>query len=148
MELSPTKKALLALKKMQHKLKTLENAKHEPIAIVGMACQFPGANNLEEFWQLLQEGKDAITSVPDDRWNERDCDLGTNTSEKICTTYGGFVPYLKEFDPSFFRIAPKEAVSIDPQQRLLLEVSWTALENAAISECLLELRRWTIGINC
>lgn len=133
MELSPTKKALLALKKMQSKLEALENAKHEPIAIVGMDCRFPGANNPEEFWQLLQEGKDAITSVPDDRWNPQDGDLGTNTPERICTTYGGFVPHLKEFDPSFFRIAPKEAVSIDPQQRLLLEVSWSALENAAIS---------------
>ncbi|MFM2314384.1 MAG: hypothetical protein RLZZ04_3660 [Cyanobacteriota bacterium] len=133
MELSPTKKALLALKKMQSKLETLENAKHEPIAVVGMDCRFPGANNPEEFWQLLQDGKDAITSVTDDLWNEQDCNLGTNTPEKICTTYGGFVPHLKEFDPSFFRIAPKEAMSIDPQQRLLLEVSWSALENAAIS---------------
>ncbi|MGL5834237.1 MAG: beta-ketoacyl synthase N-terminal-like domain-containing protein [Waterburya sp.] len=133
MELSPTKKALLALKKMQSKLEALKNAKHEPIAVVGMDCRFPGANNPEEFWQLLQEGKNTITSVPDDRWNQQDCDLGTNTPEKICTTYGGFVPHLKEFDPSFFRIAPKEAVSIDPQQRLLLEVSWSALENAAIS---------------
>jgi 3-oxoacyl-[acyl-carrier-protein] synthase II len=132
MELSTTKKALLALKKMQSKLDALENAKHEPIAIVGMACQVPGANNPEEFWQLLQEGKDAITSVPDDRWNAQDGDLG-NTFEKIHTTYGGFVPHLKEFDSSFFRIAPKEAMSIDPQQRLLLEVSWSALENAAIA---------------
>ncbi|MBW4533312.1 MAG: polyketide synthase [Pleurocapsa minor HA4230-MV1] len=133
MELSPTKKALLALRQMQSKLEALENAKHEPIAIVGMDCRFPGANNPEEFWQLLKEGKDAITSVPDDRWNPQDGDLGTSTLEKIYTTYGGFVPHLKEFDPSFFRIAPKEAVSIDPQQRLLLEVSWSALENAAIS---------------
>jgi 3-oxoacyl-[acyl-carrier-protein] synthase II len=133
MELSLTKKALLALKKMQSKLDELEQAKHEPIAVVGMDCRFPGANNPDEFWQLLQAGKDAITSVPDDRWNNRDCHLGTNIPEKTYTTYGGFVPHLKEFDPSFFRIAPKEAVSIDPQQRLLLEVSWSALENAAIS---------------
>ncbi|MEN9521179.1 MAG: hypothetical protein RLZZ381_3767, partial [Cyanobacteriota bacterium] len=133
MELSPTKKALLALRQMQSKLDALESAKHEPIAVVGMSCRFPGANNPEEFWQLLREGKDAITTVPDDRWKEQDYNLGTNTSEKIYTTYGGFVPYLKEFDPSFFRIAPKEAVSIDPQQRLLLEVSWEALENAAIN---------------
>jgi 3-oxoacyl-[acyl-carrier-protein] synthase II len=133
MELSPTKKALLALRKMQSKLDALESGKHEPIAVVGMGCCFPGANNPEEFWQLLQEGKDAITSVPDDRWKEQNYNLGTNNPEKIYTTYGGFVPYLKEFDPSFFRIAPKEAMSIDPQQRLLLEVSWSALENAAIN---------------
>ena len=116
MELSPTKKALLALKKMQSKLETLENAKHEPIAVVGMGCRFPGANNPEEFWQLLEDGRDAIT----------------NDLEKTRTGYGGYVPYLKEFDASFFRIAPREAASIDPQQRLLLEVSWEALENAAI----------------
>lgn len=121
MELSPTKKALLALKKMQSKLEALENAKHEPIALVGMGCRFPGANNPAEFWQLLRDGKDAITTTPSDR---RD---NLNESDR-----GGFIPHLKEFDASFFRISPREAVSIDPQQRLLLEVSWEALENAAI----------------
>ena len=105
---------------MQSKLETLERAKHEPIAVVGMGCRFPGANNPEEFWQLLQDGKDAVTTVGDGRWNK----------SKYC---GGFVPNLKEFDASFFRIAPREAASIDPQQRLLLEVSWEALENAAIA---------------
>ena len=126
--LSPTKKALLALKQMQSKLEALENAKHEPIAVVGMGCRFPGANNPEEFWQLLQDGKDAITKVPDERWDTND----TLDREYTHTNYGGFVPHLKEFDPSFFRIAPREAASLDPQQRLLLEVSWEALENAAI----------------
>ena len=121
MELSPTKKALLALKRMQDKLEALENAKHEPIAVVGMGCRFPGANNLEEFWQLLKDGRDTITDAVD-RWHNLD----------IQTARGGFVPHLKEFDPSFFRIAPREAASIDPQQRLLLEVSWEALEDAAI----------------
>ena len=122
MELSPTKKALLALKKMQAKLAALEDAQNEPIAVVGMGCRFPGANNPKEFWRLLKDGKDAITNASD-RWDELD----------TLTTKGGFVPYLKEFDPSFFRIAPREAASIDPQQRLLLEVSWEALEDAAIA---------------
>ena len=126
--LSPTKKALLALKQMQSKLEALENARHEPIAVVGMGCRFPGANNPEEFWQLLQNGKDAIAKVPDERWDTND----TLDKEDTHTNYGGFVPHLKEFDPSFFRIAPREAASLDPQQRLLLEVSWEALENAAI----------------
>ncbi|MEO0848676.1 MAG: beta-ketoacyl synthase N-terminal-like domain-containing protein, partial [Cyanobacteria bacterium J06648_1] len=127
MELSPTKKALLALRQMQAKLDALEQAKHEPIAVVGMGCRFPGANNPEEFWQLLQAGRDAITDTPKERWELEDA------PDNICPTRGGFVPHLKEFDPSFFRIAPRETASIDPQQRLLLEVSWEALENAAIA---------------
>ena len=126
MELSPTKKALLALRQMQSKLDALENAKYEPIAIVGMGCRLPGANNPQEFWQLLQNSKDAITTVPDDRWQNK------QSSELLHHTKGGFIPHLKEFDPSFFRIAPREAASIDPQQRLLLEVCWEALENAGI----------------
>ena len=126
MELSPTKKALLALRQMQGKLDALLQAKHEPIAVVGIGCRFPGANTPEEFWQLLRDGRDAVGSVTDGRWEgEVDTSI-TNHS------YGGFIPYLKEFDPSFFRIAPREAASIDPQQRLLLEISWEALENAAI----------------
>ena len=134
MDLSPTKKALLALKQMQSKLEALEQAKHEPIAIIGMGCRFPGADNPEEFWQLLQNGKDAIVETPAERWDKSDYYAQKqSTLSKICTTYGGFVPHLKEFDASFFRIAPREAVSLDPQQRLLLEVSWEALENAAIA---------------
>lgn len=133
MNLSPTKKALLALRQMQSKLDVLEQAKQEPIAVVGMGCRFPGADNPEEFWQLLREGRDAITQIPDEYWDRsKYYDPQPNTPGKICTTYGGFVPHLKEFDASFFRVAPREATSLDPQQRLLLEVSWEALENAAI----------------
>lgn len=132
-DLSPTKKALLALKQMQSKLEAWENAKHEPIAVVGMSCRFPGANNSQEFWQLLQDGKDAITEVPQDRWDWQDYASTPNVPGKICNNSGGFVPHLQEFDASFFRIAPREAASVDPQQRLLLEVSWEALENAAIA---------------
>lgn len=131
--LSPTKKALLALQKMQQKLDAVQKQKHEPIAIIGIGCRFPGADNPDEFWQLLAEGKNAITEVPEAHWNiQQYCNDAFNTPGKICTTYGGFVPYLKEFDAAFFRIAPREAASLDPQQRLLLEVSWEALENAGI----------------
>lgn len=131
--LSPTKKALLALQKMQQKIDALEQQKHEPIAIIGIGCRFPGANNPDQFWQLLVEGKDAITKVPATHWDiQQYCNEGVNTPGKICHADGGFVPHLKEFDASFFRIAPREAMSLDPQQRLLLEVSWEALENAGI----------------
>ena len=132
--LSPTKKALLALQQMRDRLDTSEKAKHEPIAVIGIGCRFPGANNPAEFWKLLSEGKNAITEVPAEHWDlQQYCNDGVNTPGKICTYYGGFIPHLKEFDAAFFRIAPREAISLDPQQRLLLEVSWEALENAAIS---------------
>ena len=131
--LSPTKKALLALKQMQQKLAAVEKAHREPIAIIGMGCRFPGANNPDQFWQLLVSGQNAITQTPASHWDiERYCNEGVNTPGKICNAYGGYIPHLKEFDASFFRIAPREAISLDPQQRLLLEVSWEALENSAI----------------
>ncbi|MGF1479092.1 MAG: type I polyketide synthase [Cyanophyceae cyanobacterium] len=134
-ELSPTKRALLALKQLQTKLEALEQAKHEPIAIIGMGCRFPGgADSPEEFWQLLQQGVNAVTEVPPDRWDgEAYYDPNPDTPGKMCTRHGGFVPHHQEFDAQFFRIAPREALSLDPQQRLLLEVSWEALEYSGIA---------------
>jgi len=126
-------KALHELKEMRAKLQALEQAKTEAIAIIGMGCRFPGADNPQAFWQLLSHGIDAISEVPPDRW-DINAYFASNpeTPGKINTRYGGFVKQLYEFDAAFFGISPREAVSLDPQQRLLMEVSWEALENAGI----------------
>ncbi|MCU0532507.1 MAG: aminotransferase class III-fold pyridoxal phosphate-dependent enzyme [Hydrococcus sp. Prado102] len=96
----------------------------EPIAIIGIGCRFPKAQNPESFWQLLRNGVDAITEVPSDRWYS---DSNTHTR------WGGFLEQVDRFDPGFFGISPREAQSIDPQQRLLLEVAWETLENAGVN---------------
>ncbi len=106
--------------------------KSEPIAIIGMSGRFPGsASTPEAFWDLLQNGVDAITEVPKDRWHIDDYyDPEPKVPGKIYTRYGGFIDNIQEFDANFFGISPKETIHLDPQQRLLLEVSWEALERS------------------
>ncbi|MEZ4271531.1 MAG: alpha/beta fold hydrolase [Myxococcota bacterium] len=101
----------------------------DAIAIVGMACRFPGgANSLEDFWELLASGTDAIRRTPTDRWTAHPDEDETSGP----AAWGGFLDNVDRFDPEFFGIAPREAKSIDPQHRLLLEVTWEALEDAGI----------------
>ena len=125
-------KALVELKTTKSKLRTLEQAKTEPIAIIGMSCRFPGgADNPDAFWQLLREGRDAIIEVPEERWDiDAYYDPDPEVPGKIYTRSGGFLQSVDSFDAPFFGISPREAKSMDPQQRLLLEVSWNAIENA------------------
>ncbi len=106
----------------------------EPVAVVGVGCRFPGdVHGLDSYWQLLVEGHDAITEVPDDRWDaERYYDPDWSTPGRMNTKWGGFLSDIADFDAEFFGIAPREAETMDPQQRLLLEVTWEALEHAGI----------------
>jgi acyl transferase domain-containing protein/acyl-CoA synthetase (AMP-forming)/AMP-acid ligase II/acyl carrier protein len=96
-------------------------AEDHAIAIIGMSCRFPGANNPEQFWRLLRDGVDAIRQVPPARWDARKWGKAA---------WGGFIDTVDQFDPEFFGVSPREAEMMDPQQRLLLEVAWEALENA------------------
>src|SRR6266436_5398778 len=104
------------------------------IAIVGASCRFPGAEDLEEFWQLLASGTDAISEVDPQRWSTRFFyHPDRNEPGKSYTLAAGLISGIDLFEPSFFGISPREAAQMDPQQRLLLELAWHAIEDAGIS---------------
>ncbi len=128
--LSPERRALLE-KKLQ-KPRT-DDDRIEPIAIVGMACRFPGADSPEAFWQLVLEGRSAIRPIPPDRWDADALYSESGEPGTISVRHGGFLDRVDSFDAAFFEIAPREAESLDPQQRLLLEVTWEALEDAGVT---------------
>ena len=103
----------------------------DAIAIIGMACRFPGAADLDAYWTLLREGHDAVRPVPEGRWDvstlaELDC------AEQAAAWRGGFLDEVDTFDAPFFHITAREANDLDPQQRILLETSRAALEHAGV----------------
>jgi len=105
----------------------------DPIAIVGAACRLPGAPDLDAFWSMLLAGTDAVTEIPDDRWNKAQF-LHPEKGQrgKAYTFAAGALGDVSRFDPAFFGISPREAAQMDPQQRLLLELAYEAVEDAGI----------------
>lgn len=134
-KLTPLQKAVVVLKETRAKLNAVEEAKKEPIAIVGMGLRFPGVDgdcsDPEALWELMASGGEAVSEVPSNRWDiDQYFDNDPEVAGKMYTRWGGFLDQREQFDASFFGISPREATNMDPQQRLLLEVSNEALERA------------------
>jgi acyl transferase domain-containing protein/acyl-CoA synthetase (AMP-forming)/AMP-acid ligase II/acyl carrier protein len=103
----------------------------EPVAIIGLACRFPGADSIDSLQDLLWQGRSAIGPMPSPR------QLASNGRSSICgssVSRGGFLPEIDRFDPLFFLISPREAQELDPQQRLMLEVCWEAFEHGGMTQ--------------
>lgn len=127
----------ILIKKASQKIAAMQpifDRLHEPIAIIGMGCRFPKANNLEEYWELLSQGKSGIQDRPEfHSYIDQYFDDDLLKNDRIYTKRGGFLEqHPAAFDAAFFKISAIEAASMDPQHRLILEVVWEALEDAGV----------------
>ncbi|CUU48522.1 type I polyketide synthase [Clostridium beijerinckii] len=109
----------------------VKEEKSKDIAIISASLRIPGANNLNEYWRILENGECVIREIPEDRWPANDhYSEDTNSTYKSYSKCGGFIENPYEFDPLFFGMSPSEAAVTDPQQRIFLEIAWEVMQQA------------------
>jgi amino acid adenylation domain-containing protein len=128
----------------------MREVRQEPVAIVGMGCRFPQANSLQEFWEFLRAGRDAVREVPAQRWDwSKLYNPDLTNPGKMTSRWGGFLDQIDQFDWRTFRMLPREVEQMDPQHRILLEVAWEAFEDAGLTFSQISAYQTsvTIGVN-
>lgn len=122
---------------------------HPPIAVVGMSGRFPGAENLDQYWHNLRQGKVSVSEVPAARWEaDKYYDPQPQTPGKSPSKWGGFLEDISSFDPLFFSLSPREAELMDPAQRLFLTTTWRALEHAGLAGDRISRERCGVFVGC
>ncbi|WP_068165890.1 type I polyketide synthase [Rhodococcus phenolicus] len=129
------KRVTAELYQVKEQLRESEAVRHEPIAVIGTGCRFPGGvRSAEDLWHVVESGSETVTGFPEDRgWNSAELyDPQAEQAGKTYTLHGSFLDDPAGFDPAVFGISPREALAMDPQQRLLLETSWETFERAGL----------------